>query len=176
MPSFDTKAAAQLGRASGHTATPQAANPQANPPTNTARRSGRGRLGSLALRGGEADAGVMRAATASDAAPVDLSFLETYTLGNAQLRDEVLESFLAHAPTLLRAATANTPDAWYRAMHGLKGSARGIGARCLGTLAEHAEAQAAHVADDPVKQATHLVQIEAELDRIAAQAVALKQG
>lgn len=73
-------------------------------------------------------------------APIDHAYLARFTLGNTSLEHEVLELFADHAPTyLLRLMAATTDRAWYEAAHTLKGSARAVGARRVGALAEEAE-------------------------------------
>jgi HPt (histidine-containing phosphotransfer) domain-containing protein len=75
-----------------------------------------------------------------EAAPIDHAYLARFTLGNTSLEREVLELFADHAPTyLLRLMAATTDRAWYEAAHTLKGSARAVGARQVGALAEEAE-------------------------------------
>ena len=75
-----------------------------------------------------------------EAAPIDHAYLARFTLGNTTLEHEVLELFADHAPTyLLRLMAATTDRAWYEAAHTLKGSARAVGARQVGALAEEAE-------------------------------------
>jgi HPt (histidine-containing phosphotransfer) domain-containing protein len=72
--------------------------------------------------------------------PIDHAYLARFTLGNTSLEHEVLELFADHAPTyLLRLMAATTDRAWYEAAHTLKGSARAVGARQVGALAEQAE-------------------------------------
>ena len=72
--------------------------------------------------------------------PIDHAYLGRFTLGNTSLEHEVLELFADHAPTyLLRLMAASTDRAWYEAAHTLKGSARAVGARQVGALAEEAE-------------------------------------
>ena len=72
--------------------------------------------------------------------PIDHAYLGRFTLGNTSLEYEVLELFADHAPTyLLRMMAASTDRAWYEAAHTLKGSARAVGARQVGALAEEAE-------------------------------------
>jgi HPt (histidine-containing phosphotransfer) domain-containing protein len=75
-----------------------------------------------------------------EAAPIDHAYLARFTLGNTTLEHEVLELFADHAPTyLLRLMAATSDRAWYEAAHTLKGSARAVGARQVGALAEEAE-------------------------------------
>lgn len=72
--------------------------------------------------------------------PIDHAYLARFTLGNTSLEHEVLQLFADHAPTyLLRLMAATTDRAWYEAAHTLKGSARAVGAREVGALAEEAE-------------------------------------
>ena len=91
----------------------------------------------------DTDAGeqVATCSQSTDAAPIDLTHLSRYTMGNRELEQEVLELFRSHTVTQLR----NLQDAlgnsekWHQATHAVKGSARGIGAWSLATAAELAE-------------------------------------
>lgn len=74
------------------------------------------------------------------ARPIDHAYLARFTLGNTSLEHEVLQLFADHAPTyFLRLMAATTDRTWYEAAHTLKGSARAVGAREVGLLAEQAE-------------------------------------
>lgn len=73
-------------------------------------------------------------------APIDLAHLRRFTLGNTALEIEVLQLFSGDAPAVLdRLERAGDQKAWFEAAHTLKGSARAIGARRVGALAERAE-------------------------------------
>jgi HPt (histidine-containing phosphotransfer) domain-containing protein len=72
--------------------------------------------------------------------PLDLEHLRRFTLGDRELELEVLHLFIDQAPrTIAELRKAETADAWRRAAHTLKGSARAVGAWRLATLAEQAE-------------------------------------
>jgi HPt (histidine-containing phosphotransfer) domain-containing protein len=74
------------------------------------------------------------------AAPLDLEHLRRFTLGDRALELEVLHLFIDQAPrTIAQLRKAETADAWRRAAHTLKGSARAVGAWRLAKLAEQAE-------------------------------------
>lgn len=79
--------------------------------------------------------------TPSDVPPIDFEHLRRYTMGDANLEQEILGLFLSHVPkslqTLKDAATATE---WRAAAHGIKGSARAVGAHAVADLAVRAEA------------------------------------
>lgn len=73
-------------------------------------------------------------------APIDLAHLRRFTMGNRALELEVLCLFSRDTPSLLdRLAQARDEKSWLEAAHTLKGSARAIGAKRVGALAEQAE-------------------------------------
>jgi HPt (histidine-containing phosphotransfer) domain-containing protein len=80
---------------------------------------------------------------AGETDPVDLSHLARYTGGEAQLTAEVLQLFVAQAPTLLSrledTLAQREAKTWRETNHALKGAARGIGAFALGDAAASAE-------------------------------------
>jgi HPt (histidine-containing phosphotransfer) domain-containing protein len=95
--------------------------------------------------------------------PIDHAYLARFTLGNTSLEHEVLELFADHAPTyLLRLMAATTDRAWYEAAHTLKGSARAVGARGVGALAE--EAERIKGLTDPEGRAASIEALSAALD------------
>jgi len=72
--------------------------------------------------------------------PVDIPHLDRYTLGNRELESEILTLFADQLPVFTnQLATAATQKDWHHAAHGLKGSARAIGANALADLAASAE-------------------------------------
>lgn len=72
--------------------------------------------------------------------PVDLTHLARHTMGDAQLKREVLELFVAQSRLQLE-RLRGAPDAalWRTAAHTIKGAARGIGAWSVAARAEAAE-------------------------------------
>lgn len=82
-----------------------------------------------------------RASQAVSKRPVDLVHLARYTLGNRALEREVLELFLTQSQIYLERLRESAEDrAWRDAAHTIKGSARGIGAWGVASVAEAAEA------------------------------------
>lgn len=72
--------------------------------------------------------------------PVDLGHLARQTANDVALRDELLTLFVdGTAAYLARLARPADDRDWREAAHALKGSARGIGAGAIATLAERAE-------------------------------------
>jgi len=72
--------------------------------------------------------------------PIDRAYLARFTLGNAALEREVLELFAAQTALYVQQLReAVTRKAWKDAAHGIKGSARAVGARRLASLAQVAE-------------------------------------
>ena len=72
--------------------------------------------------------------------PIDLVFLARYTLGNRALEREVLELFVGQSrQSLEQLRKAESTKDWREAAHAIKGSARAVGARRVGDLAEQAE-------------------------------------
>lgn len=74
---------------------------------------------------------------------LDRDHLARYTLGDAALEQEVLNLFIDQMPetvALLRAS--RDAQAWQRAAHTIKGSAKAVGAWKLADVAERAERRA----------------------------------
>ncbi len=88
----------------------------------------------------------MKVAASTQAnAAFDASFLDIYTGGDKDVRNQVLELFLGQGELLLdrlKEACGNE-RAWHDAAHSLKGCASGVGANRLAGLAREAEAQGA---------------------------------
>lgn len=83
-------------------------------------------------------------------AAFDASFLDVYTGGDKEIRNQVLELFLTQGELLLdrlRQARGNE-RAWHDAAHSLKGCASGVGASGLASIAREAELQSAAPAPD----------------------------
>lgn len=83
--------------------------------------------------------------TSAEQAPAnaafDASFLDAYTGGDKEIRNQVLELFLTQTDLLLtrlKEAKGNA-QAWHEAAHSLKGCASGVGANGLAGLARQAE-------------------------------------
>jgi HPt (histidine-containing phosphotransfer) domain-containing protein len=84
----------------------------------------------------------MRKASESKASEAifDKEHLAAYTFGDRQLESEVLSMFMEQAALLQeRLRGAEDGRQWREAAHSLKGSARGIGAFALGSMAERLE-------------------------------------
>ena len=95
----------------------------------------------------------MQPETAPDApAPIDFDHLRRYTLGDEDLEREILGLFLSHAPQTLDVLqkSVNAVE-WRAAAHGIKGSARAVGAHRVAELA--AVAEAAYPDDEGLRQA-----------------------
>lgn len=72
--------------------------------------------------------------------PIDLEHLRRFTLGDPDLEQEILTLFIDQAPkTLASLAEAESEQQWRAAAHGLKGSAKAIGAHHVADLAAEAE-------------------------------------
>ena len=72
--------------------------------------------------------------------PIDLEFLTHQTMGDDELKFEVLELFVRQASTYeLMAKQAEEPAAIRRVAHTIKGAAKGIGAKKLTEIAIMAE-------------------------------------
>ncbi|MEO1014837.1 MAG: Hpt domain-containing protein [Pseudomonadota bacterium] len=92
-------------------------------------------------------------------AAIDMSHLERYTFGDAQLLDEILGMFVEHAGRLVSRLDVDLEDGdWRDACHALKGSARGVGAWALGDEAAEGEGL---IGDLPAKQAAREKKIDA---------------
>lgn len=77
---------------------------------------------------------------AGERAPVDLTHLGRYTLGNVELEREVLALFSEQAlATLDTLRKATSPRAWREAAHTLKGAALAVGAWQVATCGQQAE-------------------------------------
>ena len=74
-------------------------------------------------------------------AAFDASFLDVYTGGDKEIRNQVLELFLTQVELLLKRLKDAQGDerAWHEAAHSLKGCASGVGASGLAGLARAAE-------------------------------------
>lgn len=71
---------------------------------------------------------------------IDLVHLSKYTLGDRDLECELLGLFRSQSSVYMgRLETAGCLDEWKEAAHGLKGSAKGIGAWAIADHAETAE-------------------------------------
>ncbi len=66
-------------------------------------------------------------------APIDLTFLHAQTFGDAALRRDVLELFVAQARRVIPGMPGLAPSAQADAAHLLRGSARAIGAWAAAT-------------------------------------------
>ena len=76
-------------------------------------------------------------------AQFDVNFLDAYTGGDRETRDQVLKLFLVQSHMLLgrlESALAD-PKEWGEAAHSLKGCARSVGANTVADLASRAESQ-----------------------------------
>ncbi|MED7641675.1 UNVERIFIED_CONTAM: Hpt domain-containing protein, partial [Lactobacillus acidophilus] len=90
--------------------------------------------------------------TAPDATPpIDFGHLRRYTLGDEALEREILGLFLTHTPQTLDVLrqSVNAIE-WRAAAHGIKGSARAVGAHLVAELA--AVAEAAYPEDEALRQ------------------------
>lgn len=75
-----------------------------------------------------------------NSAPIDRVHLARYTSGDRTLELEVLSLFAGQAGKCLKdLAIARTPQEWKDAAHGLKGSAKAVGAWEVANLASSAE-------------------------------------
>lgn len=72
---------------------------------------------------------------------IDRDHLARFTMGDRALEHEVLELFRGHSEVQIAQLKSAIGDAtaWHAATHGIKGSARGVGAWELGDAAEQAE-------------------------------------
>jgi HPt (histidine-containing phosphotransfer) domain-containing protein len=102
----------------------------------------------------------------------DAKFLDTYTGGDDEARDQVLKLFLVQSHMLLgrlEDALGNS-GAWGEAAHSLKGCARSVGANTVADLAHGAEGESQ--AAKP-QQLERLAEIKSALEATAAQVQAL---
>ena len=98
---------------------------------------------------------------------VDFAYLEGYAGGDKQVVAEVLALFQQQAAHWLE--TLDDPAGWRDRVHTIKGSARGIGARALGDVADLAEqADAAMAPQVRAALAEVLVAISGYLGRVGA--------
>ncbi|MEM1396849.1 MAG: Hpt domain-containing protein [Pseudomonadota bacterium] len=76
---------------------------------------------------------------APDAA-IDMSHLDKYTCGDGALLDEILGLFVEHSAKCVAGLSVDADDnVWRDGCHGLKGTARGVGAWALGQKAAEGE-------------------------------------
>lgn len=100
-------------------------------------------------------------------APIDLSHLNRYTLGDLELQKEVLDLFAGQlASSLDDLRSAETSEAWLRAAHTLKGSAHAVGASALAAAMQDAEMLPD--ANDAQCRRAALIRIESEAREVAA--------
>lgn len=100
-------------------------------------------------------------------APVDMTHLARYTLGDAALEREVLELFCTQSVSYLeqlRAATSQKD--WRHAAHSLKGSARAVGAWRMARVAEYVETLCEDM--PPEVRAAQIGELEASLQEASA--------
>lgn len=101
-----------------------------------------------------------------DARPLDLVHLSGYTLGDRNLERELLGLFRTQADIYaarLESAASGSRD-WRDAAHGLKGSARALGAWALGDIAEEAE----HLPEQSPTRTQTLARIHAAIATVNA--------
>ena len=104
----------------------------------------------------------------------DASFLDVYTGGDREIRDQVLNLFLDQAQLLLKRLKDAQGDerAWHEAAHSLKGCASGVGANALAAIAREAEKEAASSTD---AQAAMIEELAAAFKAAAGQVRLLLQ-
>jgi HPt (histidine-containing phosphotransfer) domain-containing protein len=116
----------------------------------------------------------MRDDPAPASGPIDWQHLRRYTCGDARLEHEILSLFVAHGPQTLDALhRAQDGGHWAAAAHGLKGSARAVGAMAVADLA--AEAEQTQFSETDRRQA-QLVALGAALADVEACVGALEDG
>lgn len=99
--------------------------------------------------------------------PLDLAYLDRYTLGDTKLQEEVLELFAGQlASSLAELRAASTADEWLRAAHTLKGSSLAVGAKALAASLQ--EAENLSDANDVGWRHAALARIELEAANVAA--------
>jgi len=77
---------------------------------------------------------------AAPALPIDLGHLHRQTMGDRHLQREVLKMFLRHSREQIeRLKTAESVEARREAAHSLVGSAKGIGAFIIASIADEIE-------------------------------------
>ena len=99
---------------------------------------------------------------ASDAAAIDLTFLDMQTFGDVELRREVLGLFAAQLRRLIPSLPAANPREQADMAHLLKGSARGIGAWAAADSAD------AYEAATPERRTALFPALEAAFARVEA--------
>lgn len=105
-----------------------------------------------------------------DFAEIDIDHLMQYTLGDADLQNELLGLFKVQLEgQCLELDGCQTAQDWKRATHTLKGAARAIGAMRIGEIAERLEALSCNT-DDARRELEQLARaraaFEAELARL----------
>lgn len=80
---------------------------------------------------------------AREGAEFDAGFLDAYTGGDPEMRDEVLKIFLDQSRLLLARLedAMEEGQAWRDAAHSMKGCARSVGANTLADIAARAEGE-----------------------------------
>jgi HPt (histidine-containing phosphotransfer) domain-containing protein len=105
----------------------------------------------------------------------DAEFLDAYTGGDDETRDQILKIFLIQSHLLFGKLemALGRPRAWLEAAHSLKGCARSVGANALADLAAGAESEF------EAAEAVHgcrLEELQGVLGATAAQVEALIHG
>ncbi|MFN0264159.1 Hpt domain-containing protein [Tepidamorphus sp. 3E244] len=101
-----------------------------------------------------ASGGAAAVETKTDDREIDLVHLARQTLGDVALEREILSLFVVQSQVyLLRLQAAESQRDWSRAVHTIKGSAKGIGAFPLARAAEAAEALGGQVHDEAHRRA-----------------------
>jgi HPt (histidine-containing phosphotransfer) domain-containing protein len=102
----------------------------------------------------------------------DAQFLEPYTGGDNETRDQILKIFLVQSHLLFGKleVALGRPKAWMEAAHSLKGCARSVGANTLADLAARAESE--FEAAQAV-QGRRLVELERALEATSTKVEAL---
>jgi HPt (histidine-containing phosphotransfer) domain-containing protein len=105
----------------------------------------------------------------------DAEFLDAYTGGDDETRDQILKLFLVQSHLLFGKLemALGRPKAWLEAAHSLKGCARSVGANTLADLAARAESEF-EVAE--VVQRRRLGELERALGATSTQVEALIHG
>jgi len=99
---------------------------------------------------------------------LDLEHLSHYTLGDTALAIEILQLFTAQSDVYLNGLqSAQDGIDWHQVVHGLKGSARAIGAWALADLAEKAEQ--GHLSDVDRTRREFLPGLRDQVERTKAQ-------
>jgi HPt (histidine-containing phosphotransfer) domain-containing protein len=105
----------------------------------------------------------------------DPLFLDAYTGGDTETRDQVLKLFLVQSHLLFgRLETSvGDPMGWGEAAHSLKGCARSVGANGVADLASRAESESS--APQTV-QGRRLIELKLALETTSSQVEALIHG